>query len=63
MYRLCRLVNIFVRATNLKNIISKKFEEGGAGFTIVLNYLAFITRSLKKIKMALCGDHVLPSVT
>jgi len=48
MYRLCHLVNIFVRATNLKNIISKKFEEGGAGFTIVLNYLAFITRSLKK---------------
>jgi hypothetical protein len=41
---------MFFRATNLKNIISKKLEEGGADFTIVLNYLAFITRSLRSIK-------------
>lgn len=44
MYRLCHLVSISVRATNLKNI-SKNLEEGGADFTIVLNSLAFITRS------------------
>jgi hypothetical protein len=34
MYRLCYLVNIFVRATKLKNIISKKLEDGGANFTM-----------------------------
>jgi len=49
MYRLCHLVNISVRATNLKNI-SKKLQEGGADFTIVLNYLAFITPSLRSKK-------------
>jgi hypothetical protein len=50
MYRLSHLVNIFVRATNLKNIIFKKLEEGGADFTIVLNFFAFITLSLRSKK-------------